>query len=214
MRLAGWIPSTVARHDRSRGERRDSRLADGDDMAILADEAHEIDQMLSVVLERELAVLELDVTRVDPVGDEHLMVAQKRADRAAQERGEMPGHGRDQKNLGIILSAFLAEAKQLTERRPKDPALFNRNLRAGDRDAVDGVIGPRMGEARERDHLVIGAHPRPWRCGGMGRPCGQDPVRVLSEETHAIANVGHPLICVVHHDSAQALLPRLARHMP
>ena len=35
----------------------------------------------------------------------------------------------------------------------------------------------------------------------MRRPRGQDPVRVPGQQTHAIADVGHPLICVVHHES-------------
>ena len=75
--------------NRGRGERRDRRLADRDDVAVLADEADEVDQVLGIVLEREIAVLELDVARVDPVGDVDLMVAKQRADRAAQKRREM-----------------------------------------------------------------------------------------------------------------------------
>ena len=122
-------PVAVARHDRSRRKRRDRRLADGDDMAVLADEAHEVDEMLGIVLEREAAVLELDVARIDPVGDEHLVVAQERADRAAQKSGEVARHRRDQKDLGIVLAALLAEPEQLAERRPHDAALFDRNGR-------------------------------------------------------------------------------------
>ena len=117
----------LARHDRGRRKRRDRRLTDRDDVAVLADEAHEVDEVLGIVLEREAAVFELDVARIDPVGDEHLVVAQERADRAAQKGGEMPRHGRDQQDLGIVLAALLAEAKQLAERRPHDAPLFDRN---------------------------------------------------------------------------------------
>ena len=51
----------------------------------------------------------------------------------------MPRHGRDQQDLRVVLAAFFAEAKQLAERRPQDAALFDRNGRAVDLDAVDGV---------------------------------------------------------------------------
>ena len=44
----------VPRQDRGRRERRDGRLANGDDMAGLADETHEIDEVLGIVLEREM----------------------------------------------------------------------------------------------------------------------------------------------------------------
>ena len=108
----------LASHDRGRRERRDGRLANGDDVAILADEADEVDQVAGIVLEREFAVLELDVARVDPVGDVDLVVAQQRADRAAQQGGEMARHRRDQEDLGIVLAACFAEMEQLAERRP------------------------------------------------------------------------------------------------
>ena len=163
-------PIALARHDRRRRKRRDRRLTDCNNVAVLANEAHEVDDMLGIVLEREAAVLELDVARIDPVGDEHLVVAQQCADRAAQKRGEMPRHGRDQKDLGIILAACLLEAKQLAERRPQDSALVDRNGSAIDLDAVERIVGARMGEAGERDQFVIGAHPRPRRSGRLRRP--------------------------------------------
>jgi hypothetical protein len=170
-----------------------------DDVAVLADEAHEVDDVLGIVLKREAAVLELDVTGIGPVGDVHLVVAQQSADRAAQERGEMPRHGRDQKDLGVVLAALLAKVKQLAERRPQDPALFDGYGLAIDLDAVDGIVGARVCKAGERDQFVIGAHPHPGRCGRMRRPGAQDCVGVLSQHTHAIANIGHALVCVVHH---------------
>ena len=192
-------PVALARHDRCRRKRRDRRLAHRNDMAILSNEAHEVDEVLGIVLQREGAILKLDVARIDPVGDVHLMIAQQSAGRATQKRGEVARHGRDQKDLAIVLAALLAEAKQLAERRPHDPALFDRNGRAIDFNAVDGIVGARMREAGERNQFVIGAHPRPWRSGRMRRPGAQDCVGVLSQQTHAIADIGHPLVCVVHH---------------
>ena len=87
-------------------------------MAIPADEADEVDEVASIVLEREAAVLELDVARVDPVGDVDLMVAQESADRATQKGREVAGHRRDQKNLGIVRAACLAKMEELAEWRP------------------------------------------------------------------------------------------------
>src|ERR1700733_13188654 len=105
--------------------------------------------MLGIVLERETAILELDVARIDPVGDEHLVVAQERADRAAQKSGEVARHGRDEKDFRIVLPALFAKAKQLAERRPHDTALFDRNGPAIDFNAVDGIVGARMRKAGE-----------------------------------------------------------------
>jgi hypothetical protein len=198
-------PVAVARHDRGRRERRDGRLADGDDVAFLADEAHEVDEVAGIILEREVAVLELHVPRVDPVGDVDLVVAEQRADSAAQQGREMAGHGRDQKNLRIVLAASFAEMEQLAERRPQHASLFDRDRRAVDVDAVDAIVGSRVREAGERHQLVIGAHPPPGRRRRMRGPGAEDHLRVLGQLTHAFADVRHPLIRVVHHKIARAL---------
>src|ERR1700758_4657163 len=96
-------------------------------MTVLADEADEIDEGLGIVLEREVAVLELDVARVDPVGDKDRVVAQQGPNRAAQKGGEVAGHRGDEEHLRLVLSALPAETEQLAERRPQDAALFDGN---------------------------------------------------------------------------------------
>ena len=116
----------VHRHDRGRGERRDGRLADRDDMAILADMADEIDQVPGIVLQPEAARVELDVARIDPVGEIDLMVAQHRPQRAAQQRGEMAGHRRHQQHLRIVGAALLRKMQQLAERRAHRAVLRHR----------------------------------------------------------------------------------------
>ena len=55
----GLDVGAVLREHGGRDQRRHRRLADGDDMAVLADEVDEVDEMLGVVVEREIAVLEL-----------------------------------------------------------------------------------------------------------------------------------------------------------
>ena len=199
-------PVAVARHDRGRRERRDGRLADGDDVAILADEADEVDQVAGIVLEREFAVLELDVARVDPVGDVDLVVAQQRADRAAQQRREMARHRRDQEDLGIVLAACFRGSGAIGRTASISTPRSSTGIAAPfDLDAVDSIVGPGVGEAGERHQLVVGAHPPPWRRRRMRRPGAEDRLRVLGQLTHAIADVGHPLIRVVHHQIAQAV---------
>src|ERR1700683_3345018 len=126
----------------------------------------------------------------------------------------MPRHGRDQKDLGIVLAACFLEAKQLAERRPHGPALVDRNGRAIDLDAVDGIVGACMSEAGERDQFVISPHPCAWRRGRMRRPGGKDPRGVLRQQTHAIADIGHPLVCVVHHEGARTPPLKVANRMP
>jgi hypothetical protein len=36
----------------------------------------------------------------------------------------------------------------------------------------------------------------------------------LRQQTHAIADIGHPLVCVVHHEGARTLLLKVANRMP
>ena len=168
-------------------------------MAVLADEADEVDQVLGIVLEREIAVFELYVARVDPVGDEHLMVAQQRADRAAQQGGEMAGHRRDEQDLGIVLAALAAKAQKLAERRPQDALLLDRNDLAARLDAVDAVVGPRVGEAGERDEFVIGRHAPPGRGERVRRPGLQDGMGAVGGHADPVVDVGHPLVGVIHH---------------
>ena len=126
VRLAGsTLAPSIAMH-RGRGERRDGRLADRDDMAILPDMADEIDQVPGVVLQPEAAGVERDVARIDPVGEIDLMVAQHRPERAAQQRGEMAGHGGHQQHLRIVGAALLRKMQQLAERRAHRAVLRRR----------------------------------------------------------------------------------------
>ena len=116
----------VHRQHRGRGERRDAGLAHRDDVAILADMVDEVDDVLGIVLEAEPALFELYVARIQPVGDEHLMVSQHCADRAAQKRGEVAGHRRDEQHLGIGRAALLLKVKQIAERRRAAPLALRR----------------------------------------------------------------------------------------
>ena len=65
----------------------------------------------------------------------------------------MTRHGRDQKDLWIVLAACFPEAKQLAERRPQDPAIFDRNGRAIDFEEI--VVAPDDADARAEILLLM-----------------------------------------------------------
>ena len=194
---------TFGRHDGRGAERRHRRLTNRHDVATLADEADEIDQMLSVVGEAEGAFLQLDVARVDPVGDENLVILEEGADGAAQQRREMARHRRHQQDFGVVGGAFPLEVQQLAKGRAGRPPLRDRSPLAARLDAVDAVVRPRMGEAGERHQLVIGGHPPQRRSEGFGGPGVEDRVGVRSEKADTVSRVGHRLIGVVQHCAAR-----------
>ena len=118
----------------------------------------------------------------------------------------MARHRRDQQHLRIVFAALFAEMAQLAERRRRGDALGDREFASADLDRVDLPIGPRMGEAGERHQLVIGGHLAPRRGEGLRRPRFEDDLRVGGEQPHAVADIGHALVGVVHH-AGDPLLP-------
>ena len=99
-------PAGVARrrHQAGRGHHRDAGLADrhhGDPVAVLREMLDHLDQVVGVVVEVEITVAQRNVARVDPVGDVDVVLGQHVGDRAAQQRGVVARHRRDDQHLGV-----------------------------------------------------------------------------------------------------------------
>ena len=86
-------------HQRGGGHHRDRRLADGDHVHVGSEVAAELDDIVDVVVEIEIALRQRHFARIGPVCDMHVMLGQQRLDRAAQERGVVAAHRRDQQDL-------------------------------------------------------------------------------------------------------------------
>ena len=97
-------------------------------------------QIVDVIVEIERPDSERDHARVRPVGDVDVAMRQERFDRAAQERGVMAGHGRDDQQFRLLVRAgkFRADkAQEIAERPAPDDVLEDRMDDAVDFDLVE-----------------------------------------------------------------------------
>ena len=139
-RRAGGVTPGV--HHRRRGERGDRRLAHRDHVRIGPDEGEELNQVIDVVVEVEAPRAHRHVARVGPVGDEHLARFHDALDRAAQQRGIVTAHRRDDQHSGRVYGQALAgEAAQVAERLVVHDRLGHRVRLARNRDRFDAEGG-------------------------------------------------------------------------
>ena len=89
-------------HQRRGSQHRHGRLADGKYMHVAAEESEHGDHGVDVVVEVEAAGGQRHVARILPVRDVDLVLGQERLDGAAQKRGEVARHGRDQQQPRVL----------------------------------------------------------------------------------------------------------------
>ena len=153
---AGGAGVVVAVHDRGGGEDRHRRLADRHDMRAFADMLEEADDVIHIVVEVELALVQRHGLGIGPVGHEHAVVLQHALDRAAQQRGVMAAHGRnDQQSRRILGQVCAVELFQIAEGAIEHGRLQHRIGGAIDLHRLDvparlAVSGGGMGEHFER----------------------------------------------------------------
>ena len=118
-------------------------------MNVRAEVAAELDDVVDIVVEVEIALGQRHLARVDPVGDVHVVVGQQRLDRAAEQGGEMAAHGRHDQNLGVAPRRVPAEMQELPEWLAQQDLFVDRDGFVADLRRVqpEGRLGIGLGEA-------------------------------------------------------------------
>ena len=155
----------VGGHYRSRSESRDRWLAYRQHMRAGADVFEVADHIVDVIVQIELTSRQRDHLGIGPVGHIDFVGFQHPLDRAAQQRGEVAAHRRDDQQAGGIFGqAGVGKAQQVAERLMEHDRFGHRMAYAVHFDAFDIegrlAIGCRsMGEHFERrgHHVSAGA---------------------------------------------------------
>ena len=176
----------VGAHHRHRGIGRYRGLAHRQHVrpriAVLADKGEELDQIIDIVVEVEAAGRQRHQLRVAPVGDVDVRHRQHPLDRAAQQRGIMAGHRRDDQQLGAALHARAIfggahEALELAERLAQHHFLMDGDLPAVDHRAIEPEFRLAARRGGMREHLERRGKHRPAaeigeRIGGVVQQTG------------------------------------------
>ena len=127
-------------------------------MGLGAKFVHEVDDIVDIGIEVELAVLQRHVARIDPVGDVDIMMRQQCLYRSTQQGGMVPGHRGHDQQLWIIALGIALEAEQPAERLFHNCLFLNRDLATIDLGTVQTEfrLGKTSGGALE--HFSAGSN--------------------------------------------------------
>ena len=145
-RQRGRLQRIVARrHDGGCRQHRHGRLANRHEVRVLADELRELDDVVDVIVEIETADGDRHVARVVPVGDVDIVLGQHGLNRAAQQRGVVARHRRDDQHLRVVAFAadgFIAsEVNEIAERFDEHDLFVDRHGDAGDLRRLQAEFG-------------------------------------------------------------------------
>ena len=116
-------------HHRRCRQRGDAGLAHGEHVRIRPDHAEEVDQVIDVIVEVEIALVDIDAARIGPVGDPDFRAFHHPRNRAAQQRGVMPAHRGDDQQAGRIFGQAIAlEMPEVAERAALDHGFGDRHV--------------------------------------------------------------------------------------
>jgi hypothetical protein len=79
-----------------------------------AELGHKAADIANIIIQSKIAFRWRDVAGIRPVGNVKIVMGKKRFGRAAQQRRKMPGHGSDEKCLGIIPFYIALEMQEIT----------------------------------------------------------------------------------------------------
>ena len=135
-------------HARDGGEHGHGGLAHRHHMRVRPHVLEDLDDVVDVVVEVEAALGQRHHARIAPVGDVHLGMRQHRLHRAAQERGVVARHGRDDQELGVISRGRIGpgrrialEMDEVAKRARPDSALAHDMLHAVEIDSLQPELG-------------------------------------------------------------------------
>ena len=170
----------VGFHQRDRGHHRHRRLAHRDDVGVAAERVQDRDHVVDVIVEIEAAFRQRHHARVDPIGDVDVVVGQERLDRAAQQRGEVARHRRDDQQPRLrparrVLEHAL-EMKEPAERPLPHRRDLHRHALAADQRRRDAPFRPAVAARRALEQFA-GRGDR-FAVGGEGERID----RVLEEQ--------------------------------
>ena len=175
-------------------------------MHISAEKPKKLNDVVDIGVEVEWAGGARHEAGVLPFGDIDLVVRQEVADRPAQKRREMPGHGRHHQDLGVLRrrqrDTSPLEMDQIAERLGDERALSDGDLAALHLGLVDApgrfAIAPRG--ALEQLERRRGAAAERGVVGGIERIAEQQPVRLRRGPRRAKRRLVQ-LVEMVQHES-------------
>ena len=91
----------------------------------------EANQVSHIFIQAKPSMFDFDVTRVVPISDIDVVVAQQGFDRATQQGGEMTRHRRYQQDPRLWLNGLLTKTQQAAKRRFIHHLFMHRNGASG-----------------------------------------------------------------------------------
>ena len=151
----GRIRIRVRFHHGGGDDQRHRGLTDPERMHARTEVVQNLDQVVDVVVQAEIAVDDRDDPRVRPVGDVDVAMGQEGRDRAAQERRVMARHRRDDQELRLLGPAGEirpGKTQQAAEGPGPDDLLLNRiraSVLGGEFIEAEGRLAVAAGHALE-----------------------------------------------------------------
>ena len=174
----------VGLHQRDGGQHRHRGLADRDHMHVAAEHVQHGDDVVDVVVEIEAAFRHRHRAGVAPIGDVDVVVGQKRFHRAAQQRGVMARHRRDDQQFRLRPARHVRkgalEMQQPAERPLPDGVDMHRHLAAADGRRLDAPFRPAVAARRALEQFRRRGHR--LAVGGVGERIG----RIFEEQPRGV----------------------------
>ncbi len=187
-------------HQRGGGHHRHRGLADGDHMHVGAEVATELDDVVDIVVEVEVALGERHLAGVRPVGDVHVVLGQQRLDGAAQQGGEVAAHRRHDQHLGIAMRGVAMEAQELAERLAEQDLFVDRDGLVADLRRLEAELG--LGVVLREARHDLGARRHRLAEPGLGQRvvgAGIDLLQRIGPETDRLGELALELVGVIQH---------------
>ena len=131
-------------------------------MAARPQQTNEADHHVDKVVQAEPAVQEGHISRVDPIGEEDIVIEQQGLHRAANQGREMARQWCYDEDAGLLRRGILTKVKQIAKRFRRDDLLANGYRFALDRYGSDTELGTAMRHSGVRQQLHR-------RCGGSNQ---------------------------------------------
>ena len=158
---------------------RNRRLADSHHVHVTLEQAEHVLQRRDIIVEIERAGELRHHPRIDPIRDVDLVIGQQRLDRAAQQRGKVPGHWRHEQDRGIAAllarRQLAAEMDKPAERVAPDDLLAHLHGGAAHGGFGDPKAGLVVAAGGALEHLAGGSG------AATDRRMGQRVERIIEE---------------------------------
>ena len=155
----GYIGVFAVFHDSDGCQHRHRRLTHAQNVRVRPEEVQHRDDIIDIIIKIELAFLHGNHAGIDPVGDVDIRIRHQCFHRAAQQRGVMAGHRRDDQDLRIVAvrrdPAF--EVDQVAERTAPDADFTYRNAHTAYGGFLETELRLAVAARRAFKHLAAGS---------------------------------------------------------